>query len=361
MTKRALLIGSNYTATPAVQLNGCINDIVNVRNTLIDAYGYQDSNILVLRDDDNRRLPTKANIMRLLSQLVAISNQSDMLWVHYSGHGTQIRDRNGDEADGMDECIVPCNYNVAGVITDDEIYAVLNNAKCQMMICFDSCNSGTGCDLQYLTNYNNGSLVKSVNSARSVANPNLIMMSGCRDPQTSADAYDTISKRGVGAFTQTLLETLRANDHNMDILPLYSKVCANLKSYGFTQIPVLSSSAFVPVFKFARVNAYGALVESSSSTAAKTTGSKLVSTYINGKKIMINPALPPSLPRSGSLSMTLLPASKTETNQHPYINGALSSKGKLPLAVNTKSSLSLIPLSGILPMRGRMPELINNN
>jgi hypothetical protein len=226
-----------------------------MRNTLIDAYGYQDANIYMLRDDDKARLPTRANMLYYLSQMVALSTSADTLWVHYSGHGTQVRDTNGDEADKLDECIVPCDYNKAGVITDDDLFAIVKNAKCQMVICLDSCYSGTGCDLQYSINYNGGVLSKiAANNAKPIANPNIIMLSGCRDTQTSADAYDSISKRGVGAFTQTLLETLRANDHNISLLPLYSALCANLRAYGFTQIPVLSSTTVSPSFQFARKN-----------------------------------------------------------------------------------------------------------
>ena len=275
MTKRALLIGSNYTAIPSVQLGGCINDVINMRNVLIDAYGYQDPNIYVLRDDDKNRLPTRSNILLWLSQLITMSTASDTLWIHYSGHGTQIRDINGDEQDGFDECIVPCNYNTAGVITDDDLFAIFKNAKCQLIICFDSCNSGTGCDLQYSVNYNNGALSKTVNknnATRAVSNPNVIMLSGCRDPQTSADAYDSVSKRGVGAFTQVLIETLRANNHNIALLPLYSSLCASLKMYGFTQIPVLSSSVASPSFQFSRSNGGTSSIASNANatTATKT-------------------------------------------------------------------------------------------
>lgn len=278
MSRRAVLIGCNYASMPAIQLSGCINDVVNVRNTLIDAYGYSDANIYVLRDDDNRRMPRKAAILNLLNQIVAISKSTDMLWVHYSGHGTQIRDTNGDEVDGFDECIVPCDYNTAGVITDDELHNIFKNAKCRMMICLDSCHSGSGCDLQYHVNYSNGTPVRGVNArARPIANPNLIMISGCRDEQTSADAYDTVSQRGVGAFTQTLLETLRSCDHNISILPLYSRVCLALKMYGFTQIPVLSSSSTSPTFQFARVN--GTSDSSSFSSSATATGKKEAGLY----------------------------------------------------------------------------------
>ena len=242
MTKRALLIGCNYTATPSVKLTGCINDVVHMRNTLIDAYGYQVANIYLLRDDVNNMLPTRANILSYLTQLVATSVAADTLWIHYSGHGTQIRDTNGDETDRLDECIVPCNYKTAGVITDDDLFAILKNAKCKLIIFFDSCYSGTVCDLQYSINYNNGALSKTVNKSKMISNTNIVMISGCQDSQTSADAYDSFQQQGVGAFTQTLLETLRSYDHNVELLPLYSSLCANLKSSRFSQMPVLSSS-----------------------------------------------------------------------------------------------------------------------
>jgi len=272
MTKRALLIGANYTATPSVQLSGCINDIVNVRNTLIDAYGYQDANIIMLRDDDKTRLPTRKNISYFITQVINSSTANDTLWVHYSGHGTQVRDTNGDEADGFDECIVPCDYNSAGIITDDELFTTIKNAKCQLVLCFDSCHSGTVCDLQYSINYNGSNLTKVVNSAsRSIPNPNIVMLSGCTDSQTSADSYSNTAKQGVGAFTQTLLETLRSSDHNIAILPLYTALCANLRAYGFTQIPVLSSSVASPVFQFAKSYSNGAIVTAPSVMPVKTT------------------------------------------------------------------------------------------
>ena len=272
MPKRALLIGCNYTATPSVQLAGCIHDIVNMRNTLIDAYGWKDSNMFMLRDDYSNRLPTKANIIYYLTQLIALSSASDLLWVHYSGHGTQIKSVDSDELDKLDECIVSCDYTTSGVISDNELYAVLKNAKCKIMLLFDSCHNGTGCDLQYSINYNRGVMTKSVNNLKRIPATNIVMISGSKDSQTSADAYDNMSKQNVGAFTQTFLETLRASDHTIDLLSLYSKLCANLYSSGFTQIPVLSSTVPSPSFQFVRANSNGTTVASNlvgSSTATK--------------------------------------------------------------------------------------------
>ena len=39
-----------------------------------------------------------------------------------AGHGGYVEDTNGDEADGMDETLVPVDYQKAGQITDDEIF-----------------------------------------------------------------------------------------------------------------------------------------------------------------------------------------------------------------------------------------------
>ena len=266
-TKRALLIGINYTATPSARLYGCINDVVNVRNTLIDAYGYLDSNILILRDDDKARHPTKANILNAMTTIIRNSAPDDTLWIHYSGHGTQTRSNASDESDGLTECIVPSDFNGAGIIDDNAIFNILGLAKCQLILCFDSCHSGTICDLQYSTNYTNGRLSWAVNNSKKLANPNIIMLSGCRDAQTSADAYNDYLKQGGGAFTITMLETLRANDHNISIGELYKKICANLKVSGFPQIPVLSSSVLSPSFQFSKTYANGVAVSSVKATA----------------------------------------------------------------------------------------------
>lgn len=287
MAKRALLIGLNYAATPSATLQGCINDIVNMRNALIDAYGYQDANIVVLRDDDKSRLPTKSNILAAMANIIRSSGASDTLWIHYSGHGTQIRSVTGDESDGLTECIVPCDFNSAGFIDDNTIFNIIGTAKCQLMLCFDSCHSGTVCDLQYSVNYNNGTLSYSTNNSKRITNPNVIMLSGCRDAQTSADAYNSFSKQGVGAFTITLLETLRASNHNIDLLSLYKNVCANLRNSGFSQTPTLSSSVPSASYQFSKtaVNSHVKTSSTSATTNAPKASSKLVSGFFPEHKV----------------------------------------------------------------------------
>lgn len=249
--KKALLIGCNYINTPN-QLNGCINDIIHMRNMLIDAYAYSPDNIIMLRDDVPTILPTRANILNSLKLLIGQSAGLSELIIHYSGHGTSIKDVDGDEASGQDQAIVPLDYARAGFISDDELFNTIQGAKCRVLMFFDSCHSGTVCDLQYSINYVNRTFVRSINNNKRIVNPNIIMMSGCRDDQTSADSYSNLEDLAVGAFTNALLETLRASNHNTDIMRLYSDVCNGLSRFGFTQMPVLSCSSYMPMFTFAR-------------------------------------------------------------------------------------------------------------
>jgi hypothetical protein len=251
-TKRALLIGINYLNNTDARLNGCIADVKNIRGVLIDAYGYNSKNVVVLRDDDPTKMPTKANILVALQSLIVNSGVNDELWIHYSGHGTQLRDTNGDESDRLDEAIVPVDYMTAGMISDDDLFNLIRHIRGRAFLVFDSCHSGSVCDLQYSIHYVNGAFSKIVSSKKIIQNPNIIVMSGSRDAQTSADTFDTTSREFGGALTISLIESLRKNQHVGDVLKIYSDTCYMLKMSGYDQIPVLSSSTGNSNFGFSR-------------------------------------------------------------------------------------------------------------
>ena len=73
----------------------------------------------------NTQPPTRANITQEFQWLSQGAQPGDILFLHYSGHGTQTRDLDGDEADGYDEALVPLDHQSAGVITDDEVWSTL--------------------------------------------------------------------------------------------------------------------------------------------------------------------------------------------------------------------------------------------
>ena len=255
MSKKALLIGINYNDSPNAKLDGCINDVINMRNILIDAYGYNAENIVLLRDDisDPNCKPTTENILNNLVSIVSQSARLGEIWIHYSGHGSRVRDTNGDEVDTLDEIIVPSDYLSAGVITDDKIFNIVSKSRCRTMLVFDSCNSGTVCDLMWNFNVNaQKQIVSSKTNNNAVTNPNIVCLSGCRDEQSSADIYSTFTQQYCGAMTSALIECLRWNRHNVDIKKLFVDIVLFMTQNNFTQIPQLSSTARLPAFQITR-------------------------------------------------------------------------------------------------------------
>lgn len=258
--KKALLIGINYFSIPEARLNGCIDDVNSIRGVLIDAYDYDVTNIITLRDDELRAnyQPTRDNIINNLRTIVAQSSSLEEIWIHYSGHGSQIQDLNGDEKSGLDSFLVPCDYQQRGFIIDDEILDIIKNIKCRAIIAMDSCHSGTICDLPWSFEYKNASgYIRTKNNNVIIQNPNIYMFSGCKDNQTSDDAYSNEKQQYVGAFTNALINAMRMNRHNVNCMFLYRDICDYLRSNNFSQLPIFSSSNPSPNYRFIRATRLG--------------------------------------------------------------------------------------------------------
>ena len=250
--KKALLIGSNYNRTPEIKLNGCINDIVNIESVLINNFHYEKKNIKELRDDSNdpHVLPTRANILNNLIELIKESEHLSEIWFHYSGHGSQVFDITNKIKDGIEEVIVPVDYKSAGFIIDLEIFNIIQNAKCKLIMVFDCCHSGSVCDLEWSFEYKNNAFVKYQIDDKELKNPNIFCFSGCKDSQTSADVFNNQEKRSFGAFTDAFIHCLKENNMNVSILRLYADICKYVRSEGFEQTPNLSSSSQSPNYIF---------------------------------------------------------------------------------------------------------------
>ncbi|BFU96666.1 MAG: exported protein of unknown function [Nitrospira sp.] len=141
-TKRALLIGINkYRAVPKLQ--GSLNDIDTMKQILITRWGFAEHHIRLLTDEQ----ATRAGILAALNQFVGETGPQDMVYIHYSGHGSQVADLNGDEPeDNLDETLVPQDGRSGTIpdITDDELEAIFTRLPTsRAFIVLDSCHSGT--------------------------------------------------------------------------------------------------------------------------------------------------------------------------------------------------------------------------
>jgi uncharacterized caspase-like protein len=139
--KRALLIGINrYAAVPG--LKGAVNDVMTMKEVLIQRWGFDPARITLLIDEQ----ATRDAMMAALEKIVRDSDPQDTVYIHYSGHGSQVQDLNGDEEDGLDETLVPQNGRTPGVrdIVDDELGELLAKLRTRnVLIVLDSCHSGT--------------------------------------------------------------------------------------------------------------------------------------------------------------------------------------------------------------------------
>ena len=239
MRSKAILFGINYNQSPESRLRGCVNDVKNMAKFLKETAKYDV--VKLYTDEQSIDKVTGHYIINAIYKLAIDSHRYNLerVWIHYSGHGCSIRDQDGDEEDHKDECIVPADYKYRGVITDDLIKRVLRyfNKNTKVTCVFDCCHSGTIGDLRYryIDNEN-----KHVENSKSKCQANVLMLSGCMDSQTSADAYNVRGRREFsGAMTSCLLLAMIESSKVFDVLEVLKKY---LKSKRFTQIPQLTSS-----------------------------------------------------------------------------------------------------------------------
>jgi len=237
MSKRALLVGINYKGTSA-ELRGCIQDVENVRDFL-RRRGYGEGDIVEMTDDTAGALPTRVGIIKALTDLLL--SGATTLYFHYSGHGSDVRDLSRDEKDYKDECLVPIDYAASGMIIDDELRGVLQllRPNQRLFAVLDCCHSGTGLDLRYGLAAIAGGRLQMLHDHRAPPRTRgqVVMMSGCLDSQTSADAWE--EGEFQGAMTFSFLKAMEAGAKTYE--ELVKKVREVLKERGYSQQPTLTS------------------------------------------------------------------------------------------------------------------------
>ncbi|MBW0502952.1 hypothetical protein O181_042667 [Austropuccinia psidii MF-1] len=284
--RKALCVGINYVGLKG-QLRGCHNDALNIQRFLIERYNYKSEDMVMLLDTPNanpRQVPTRANIISAMQWLVSNAQPNDSLFFHFSGHGGQTEDLDGDEDDGFDEVIYPLDHERAGHIVDDDMWAIMVAPLppgCRLTAIFDSCHSGTALDLPYVystegkikepnllaeagqgvvqagLSYMRGDMMgmakglmglgkkviagnKADGTAKKVRTSpaDAIQWSGCKDSQTSADAVEAGS--ATGAMSYAFIRALSENPHQT-----YQQLLVSIRQIlasKYSQKPQLSAS-----------------------------------------------------------------------------------------------------------------------
>jgi hypothetical protein len=138
---RAVLVGiDEYERDDVPSLRGCVNDVALVRSLLKQYFQVPNEDLRVVV---NGRA-TKAAIMERIAWTIARAEPGDVIVFYFSGHGSQVRDRNGDElTDGLDEIICPydMDWDRGTYILDDDLDALFATLPPDVLLeaFFDCC------------------------------------------------------------------------------------------------------------------------------------------------------------------------------------------------------------------------------
>jgi hypothetical protein len=266
MNKRALIIGIN-DYRDIDRLRGCVNDTTNLRLILEEFAGFDGDQIRLLVDSR----ATKRAIEQRLQWLVEGAQPGDLLVLHFSGHGSQIRDRDEQDelADGLDEILCPWDMDWDETfINDDDLRSVLSVPDGVVLeVILDCCNSGEGSvevgmprparagdgELELdrtprfaqppvdVVSRHAGANLGQRKLLEQRAPKRLALWSACADFQTAADArIDGIAN---GAFTFYFCKHLRDAQGDLSRAELLEQVKSSLARAGYTQVPELAAPA----------------------------------------------------------------------------------------------------------------------
>ena len=268
MGKGAVLIGVNRYRIPGADLRGCVNDAKNMQAALAKHYAFGKGDIVTLLDF----AATKKAIEAAISKLVRGGRRGDVLLVHFSGHGSNVPDNDGDEADGRDEILCPTDLDWKNPLRDDWLRKTFDGLRAgvSLTVITDCCHSGTITravappDAPMIERYlpspwdlvavesgrklrgaMRGSLRASKPSsrkARDIVSADLpeVLITGCRDTQTSADAL--IGGSFNGALTYNLVAAITEAKGALTHRELHDATSAKLKRGRFDQVPQLEAN-----------------------------------------------------------------------------------------------------------------------
>ena len=237
MTLNLLSIGINYQGD--YKLNGCHEDVISLKKVLYDTKSNKGIYSQLI-DSPGHSRPTLENIKAQIEAIYSKLKSGDTMIFTFSGHGGQVKDISGDEKDGKDECIYDCDLFP---IKDDDLNKMLVEAlprEVTLFVLLDCCHSGTGLDLPWIYKPFQGEDAESGKTY----NKKIYCISGCRDEETSADAW--IDKKPQGALTAMFCKVYSKVDSELLTLrwmDLITLIAYEVASGGYDQRPLLSCSS----------------------------------------------------------------------------------------------------------------------
>lgn len=275
-TKRALLIGIDVYDLEKWRLYGCENDSRAIHSVLLDPFGFPPENITQVLNGE----ATRERILEEFEKLIEATQPGDIVVTHYAGHGSYMKDLEGDEADGYDETIVTHDSHHKGEkpnldINDDEIHNLLLRLAEKtdyITMIFDCCHSGT------MTRDISGDGARSVEGdertgpemGREPIDPasraagattrgpsgwlplsnKYVLIAGCRDEEKSYEKKITVGEETIkhGNLTFHLCEQLRSAGPATTYRDVFEATAASVTAHKSRQHPQMEGAVDREIF-----------------------------------------------------------------------------------------------------------------
>ena len=250
---------------PESQLAGAVRDARTMAEVLIAGHGFAPGDVLRRQGAEATQRSLRGALETLRQRVAA----GDRVLFYFSGHGSQMTDREGDEGDGLDETLVPCDSGRGEDenrdLSDDEINlwaARVLAVTPHLTLIFDCCHAATlhrpgwrvrsvPADLRPVA-----ALPPSPVSGlapplwRDVATgPRPRMLAACRDDERAYEVPPAIAGQDRGAFSFHLAAALRDAAPGATWREVFARASSALAADCRDQHPQLSGDGLdLPLF-----------------------------------------------------------------------------------------------------------------
>ncbi len=278
----ALVIGiDDYPYVYANPLRGCRNDAERMAGLLTAGFGFEVRSLL-------DREATRAGILGAMDELLEQAKKDDRVVLHFSGHGSQIKTREGDSVESLLPHDSGRGEHPNRDVTDREIYGWLLRLTAKtpyVTLIFDSCHAGGIVrDLEVPARgveaderpaaladkqaFNGGATRQGGDrdpgpSGWLPLSERYTLIAACRDGERSRELEDPATGRFHGAFTCFLAEELERRRGEMSYRDVFERVAARVSGRYREQNPQLEgawdrqvlASRHLPPMRFVPVRA----------------------------------------------------------------------------------------------------------
>lgn len=249
--QRALLVAiDNYPQGSGWEKIHGVNDATLIENLLVSS-GFVPDYIKKLYNAQ----ATKENIVGALERLLHESQLGDFIHIHFSCHGQQMMDDNGDEEDGLDEALIPYDaqfwytpgvYEGESHLRDDELGLWIKRirekigAEGQLTLTLDACHSGTANRVYGDDDYIRGTgyifapkdftptpgeyLYLSLHLKDEPNLASVCVFSACLPEEINYEYYCKEQLMYFGRLTYSLVKSLQATEKELSFEELFSRM-----------------------------------------------------------------------------------------------------------------------------------------